>query len=168
MPSTQRRSFLWTLGATATSVTLAGCSMVPGRSDDPPAGSLTFRNDHSVPHELGFEVLGVGDSLGDRENGHETVVGIPDRAVPERDLTATVVVEPGETRTYEAVLRSPVWYDVRFTIDDEYPGEDLARAVIYPARRGDDRPWQRLEGRVSDSGTLSWAVVSTEHPGPFE
>jgi len=166
MPSIQRRSFLEALGATA-SVALAGCSTLTDRSDDLPAGSLTFRSDHDVPHELGLEVLDVGTSLGDRENGHETVVGTPDIPVSERDLTTTVMVEPDETRTYESVLRSPVWYDIRFTIDDDYPGEDLARTVIYPDRRGEDHLWQRLEGRVSEAGELSWAVASTDNPGPF-
>lgn len=133
-----------------------------------PAGSLTFRNDHSVPHELALEVLDVGTSLGDRENGHETVTGTPDIPVSERGLTTTVVVGPGETQTYESVLQSPVWYDVRYTIDDKYPGEDRARTVIYPDRRSEDRLWQRLEGRISEDGEVNWVVVSTDNPGPFE
>jgi len=142
--------------------------MLSDRSDDLPAGSLTFRNDHSLPHELALEVLDVGTSRGPRENGHETVTGTPDVAVSERNLTTTVVAEPGETRTYESVFRSPVWYDVRFTIDDRYPGEDLARTVIHPDRRSENQSWQRLEGRVSEAGELSWTVTSTDNPGPFE
>jgi len=57
---------------------------------------------------------------GERRDGQYTVTGTPDVAVSQQNLTATVILEPGEKRTYESVFESEVWYDIRFTLDDKY------------------------------------------------
>ncbi|WP_082238223.1 hypothetical protein [Halorubrum tebenquichense] len=166
MPSLRRRSFLKAVGIAGTGVSVAGCSEIRSTEspEDPPAGSLNFRNDHSVPHEISVEVLDMGTTIGERVDGHDTVTGTPDVVVPQRDLTATAVVEPGEARTYEAVFESQVWYDVRFTLDDEYPGEDSARTVFKPVHPDADITGRTLEGRVSEGGEFSWAVSAIGNP----
>ena len=164
MPSLSRRSLLKAVGITGTSISVAGCSEIGSTdsAEDPPAGSLTFRNRHSVPHEIGLEVLDVGTEIGERVDGHDTVTGTPDAVVPQRDLTATAVLEPGQTRTYESVFETEVWYDIRFTLDDEYPGEDLARTVFKPVRPNADTTGRMLTGRVLDGGEFSWSVSVTD------
>ena len=166
MPSLRRRSFLKAVGIAGTSVSVAGCSEIRSTesSEDPPAGSLKLRNRHSVPHEISVEVLNVGTMIGERVDGHDTVTGTPDVVVPQRDLTATAVVEPGETRIYEAVFESQVWYDVRFILDDEYPGEDSARTVFKPVRPNAETTGRILAGRVSEGGEFSWAVSAIGNP----
>ena len=165
MPSLDRRSFLKTVGTMGIGLSVAGCSGIgstdPG--DAPPPGSLSFRNRHSVPHEIGLEVLDVGTTIGEREDGHDTVTGTPDVGVPQRDLTATAVIEPGQTRTYESVFETEVWYDVRFTLDGTYPGEDSARTVFKPVRPNADTTGRVLAGRVSQGGEFSWAVSVTSN-----
>lgn len=166
MPSFRRRSVLKAVGITGMSVSLAGCSEIGSTdsSTDPPAGSMTLRNRHSVPHEIAVEVLDVGTMIGERVDGHDTVTGTPDIVVPQRDLTATAIVEPGEMRTYDAVFGSQVWYDVRFTLDDEYPGEDSARTVFKPVRPNAETTGRVLIGRVSEDGEFSWAVSAIGNP----
>ena len=163
MPSPDRRSFLKAVGTTGIGLSVAGCSgLDPTDSENaPPAGSLSFRNNHSVPHEIGLEVLDVGTTIGEREDGHDTVTGTPDVGVPERDLTATAVIEPGQTRTYESAFETEVWYDVRFTLDGKYPGEDSARTVFKPVRPNADTTGRALAGRVSQGGEFSWVVSVT-------
>lgn len=170
MSSIRRRWFLRGVGATVTSAFVAGCSLTreTGTAENPPAGSLEFHNRDSVPHEISVEVLNVGDSVGNRENGHSTVIGTPEVVVPQRDLTATVVLEPGQKRLYESVFQSQVWHDVRFTVDDKYPGEDLARTVYNPAQPGDVDTGQILGGDVSTGGELSWYITVTEDRGIFQ
>ncbi|TKX83628.1 twin-arginine translocation signal domain-containing protein, partial [Halorubrum sp. SS5] len=160
MPSFSRRSLLKAVGVTGASVSVVGCSKLgpTGSPQTPPAGSLLLRNRHSVPHEIALEVLDVGTAVTRRVEEHDTVTGTPDAAVPERDLTVTAVLEPGQTRTYESVFVSEVWYDIRFTLDGEYPGEDLARTVYKPVRRNAETAGRKLIGRVSDGGGFSWGV----------
>ena len=166
MPSLDRRSFLKAVGTTGIGLSVAGCSGLDSTDSEDalPAGSLSFRNQHSVPHEIGLEVLDVGTTIGEREDGHDTVTGTPDVGVPQRDLTATAVIEPGQTRTYESVFETVVWYDIRFTLDDEYPGEDLARTVFKPVRQNADITGRTLTGRVSDGGEFSWTVSTVDTP----
>jgi hypothetical protein len=57
-----------------------------------------------------------------------------------------------------------VWYDIRFTLDDEYPGEDLARTVFKPVRQNADITGRTLTGRVSDGGEFSWTVSTVDTP----
>lgn len=166
MSSLSRRSFLKAAGITATSISVAGCSGSDSTdsSERPPAGSVAYRNRHSVSHEIGLDVLDVGTMIGERVDGHDTVTGTPDVVVPQRDLTATAVLEPGQRRTYESVFETAVWYDIRFTLDDEYPGEDSARTVFKPVRPNADTPGRMLDGRVSNGGEFSWAVSSINTP----
>jgi len=168
MASTHRRSFLRVAGIIGVSTSLAGCSGIGlmDSSEDLPAGSLKFDNDHTVPHEISIEVLNVGTSKGERRDGHDTITGTPDTAVPQRNLTATTIVEPGQTQTYESVFESRVWYDVRFTLDDEYSGEDLGRTVFHPNSSSDETTGQILGGNVSDGGELSWQISTTDNLGP--
>jgi len=133
-----------------------------GLSEGPPAGSLRFHNGDSVPHEVAVEVLDVGTAIGERVDGHDTVTGTPDTVVAQRDLTATAVLEPGQTQTYESVFESQVWYDIRFTLDGEYPGEDLGRTVFKPVRPNSESPGRILIGSVSGGGELSWSIMVTD------
>ncbi|WP_080510135.1 hypothetical protein [Halorubrum distributum] len=160
MPSPNRRSFLKAVGIIGTSISVAGCSEIGSTesSESLPAGSVKFHNDDSVPHEISVEVLNVGTMRGERIDGHYTVTGTPDVAVFQRNLTATVVLEPGEIRTYESVFESEVWYDIRFTLDDKYPGEDSARTIFKPVRPSAETPGRILTGRVWDGGEFSWAI----------
>lgn len=167
MPSIRRRSALKTIGLLATSGFLAGCPLNDTTStpENPPAGSLEFWNDDSVPHELSVEVLDVGSRKGERLDGHQTVAGTPEVEAPQRNLTASAVVEPEQTRTYESVFQSPVWYDVRFTIDDKYPGEEFARTLFHPVPPSDETTGRTLAGYVSSDGRLSWRSSSTDDLG---
>lgn len=160
MSALHRRSFLKAVGILGTSISVAGCSEIGSTesSESLPAGSLKFHNSDSVPHEISVEVLNVGTMRGERVDGHDTVTGTPDVAVFQRNLTATVIVEPGEKRTYESVFKSEVWYDIRFTLDDKYPGEDSARTIFKPVRPSAETPGRILTGRVWDGGEFSWSI----------
>ncbi|WP_340102245.1 hypothetical protein [Salinibaculum salinum] len=168
MVSIPRRSFLKAVGIMGTSMSTAGCSRLGSTdsSESLPAGSLKFHNDDTVPHEVSVEVLNVGTSMGERIDGHDTVTGTPDVAVPQRDLTATAILEPGQTGTYESVFESRVLYDIRFTLDDMYPGEDLGRTVFHPNPSSNETTGQILGGNVSDGGELSWQISPTDNLGP--
>ncbi|MFB6087937.1 MAG: hypothetical protein ABEJ85_05395 [Haloarculaceae archaeon] len=161
MPSTTRRSVLASLGAVAVG-SIAGCNAVG--SADPPAGSLRFVNDHDLPHAIRMEVTDVGDAPGD---GPAAVTGDPIVPPAQRTLTASTVVDPGETQTYESVFTEPVWYAVQFTVDGREPENDAGITAFHPAP-ADGESGSTLTGKVYSSGEFSWVVGSTENPGPFE
>lgn len=160
MPSTNRRSVLSSLGAIAFGG-IAGCTSA--EPDGPPAGSLRFKNDHDVPHSITMRVTGVGSSPGDRPGDVE---GEPTVPPVQRTLTASTVVDPGVTQTYEDVFTEPVWYAVRFTVDGQALSDDAGLVTFHPAPAGDERG-TFLTGRVYGSGEFSWVVTSTDNRGPF-
>lgn len=163
MPST-RRAFLTAAGTTVMA-TLAGCSDLSG-SDEPPAGSLRFANDHSVPHAIRLSVVDVGGAPGDDSGA---VQGEPDSPVPPslRTLTATATVDPGETTVYGDVFREPLWYAVRFDLDGERPEDGAGETAFHPAPPDRDRG-NVLGGEVSMGGEFSWVVSSTGNLGRFD
>jgi hypothetical protein len=163
--TTRRRSFLRIVAAAVATGFLPGC-FGSESSDGPPAGSLAFRNMDSVPHQIAVEVLDVGTELGPRKNGHFTVTGTPDEPVFQKDLTSTTVAEPDEEQTYESVFQSAVHFDVRFTIDGEYPGEDRARTVFVPFQQGSENG-NILVGQVDDCGGFGWVIEATDNLGTF-
>lgn len=137
-------------------------------SDEPPAGTLGFENRGVVPHEIRLEVLNVGTSYGERVDGHDTVTGAPVSAIPDAGFTSTAVLEPGERDTYDSVFGSPVLYDVRFTLDGTYPGEDLGRVVFDPTWPDDSEGrGSILVGEISESDELMWVVEATDNLGTF-
>jgi hypothetical protein len=154
-----RRSFLASAGLGALGAT-AGCALP--ESTGPPAGSLRFVNEHSVPHGIAMRVTGVGSGPGDAPGAVE---GDPIVPPAQRELTATAVVDPGETRTYEGVFTEPVWYGVEFSLDGTVPGNGGAVA-FHPAPQ-DGETAEFLTGRVYESGEFSWVVSATEDDGPF-
>lgn len=160
MPSTSRRSVLASVGAIAIGG-IAGCST--SESTETPAGSLRFKNDHDVPHSITIRVTGVGSTPGDRPGDVE---GEPIVPSSQRTLTASTVVDPGGTQTYEAVFTEPVWYAVKFTVDGQELSEDAGLVTFHPAPSGDERG-TFLTGRVYESGTFSWVVTATDNRGPF-
>jgi hypothetical protein len=155
-----RRSFLASAGLCVLGAT-AGCALP--ESTGPPAGSLRFANEHSVPHDIAMRVTGVGSESGDAPGAVE---GDPIVPPPQRELTATAVLDPGETRTYEAVFTEPVWYGVEFGLDGAVP--DTGGAVTWHPAPAEGERGSYLAGRVSESGEFSWAVSATEDDGPFE
>ena len=160
VPSTRRR-LLASLGAAALGG-LAGCSALG--AGEPPAGSLRFRNDHSVPHEISLRVLDVGAEPGE---GPGEVTGRSPAPRPQRRLTTTATVRPGETQTYEGVFTYADWYGVQFTVDGAEPENDAGRTAFNPAPA--DREYGNfLVGRVYESGGFSWVVSTTRNPGAFE
>lgn len=163
MPST-RRTFLAATGATVSTM-LAGCSDL-SRSDEPPAGSLRFSNDHSVPHAIRLSVVDVGGAPGD-DSGE--VQGEPDTAVPPslRTLSTTAAIDPGETVVYEDVFAEPVWYAVRFDIDGERPEDGAGGTAFHPVPPTRDRG-RLLGGTVSTGGEFSLVVSSTGDLGRFD
>jgi len=100
MASTHRRSFLRVAGIIGVSTSLAGCSGIGlmDSSEDLPAGSLKFDNDHTVPHEISIEVLNVGTSKGERRDGHDTITGTPDTAVPNEISLRQLSLNPDKHR----------------------------------------------------------------------
>lgn len=160
MPSTDRRSFVASLGTVAT-VGLAGCGL--GGESEPPAGSLRIENNHDLPHGIRMRVTGVGSEPGDGPNEVEGDVVVP---APQRQLTAGTVVQPGETQTYETVFTEPVWYGVAFHVDDESPGN--AGKVKYNPAPTDGAQGSVLGGRVGQGGEFTWVVTATNDLGPFQ
>lgn len=161
MPSTSRRSLLASLG-TVTVAGLAGCSL--GRNDRPPAGGLQFVNDHDLPHAVSMRVTGVGTEPGD---GPSEVRGDPVVPQPQRQLSASTVVQPGETQTYETIFTEEVVYGVEFTLDGELPEDNAGQITFTPAPDDGERGYF-LGGKVYQSGEFSWVVSSTGNPGPFD
>ncbi|MFD1513334.1 hypothetical protein [Halomarina rubra] len=158
-----RRALLAMVGALGAS-TLAGCSTFGDA--DLPAGTLRFVNDDDLPHTVGFEVTAVGAEPGD--DGPGSVTGDADAVVPERqrELTASVALDAGESRTYEDVFAYPVWYGVRFTVDGEDPDNDSGRTAYNPAPPDWDTG-RVLGGRVYEDGDLGYFVSGTSNPGSF-
>lgn len=157
MPSTSRRSVLASLGIVA----LAGCGF---RSDGgPPAGSLRFVNEHELPHAISMQVTGVGATPGHGPSDVQGTVTVPPA---QRDLSASTVVRPGETQTYEAIFTEAAWYGVAFHLDGQLPADNAGEVKYYPAPRDDERG-HVLVGKVYRSGEFSWVVSATENPGPF-
>ncbi|QDX41323.1 hypothetical protein [Salarchaeum sp. JOR-1] len=161
MPSLTRRTYLATAGS-ALGGALAGCTAF-SNDDGVPAGALQFVNDHGVPHEIQLRVVDVGTAV---EGAHD-VTGDPIVPPSQRQLTASAVVEPGETRTYDAVFTEPVWYEVRFTLDDERPENDAGHTAFNPAPNDDGRA-SYLTGRVYPGGDFSWVISATDDSGSFD
>ena len=161
MPSSRRRSFLASLG-TVTVASIAGCSR--NGTDEPPAGSLQFENESDLPHAVSMRVMGVGTEPGDGPSEVEGDAPVPQ---PQRQLTASTVVQPGEKRTYETIFTEDVWYGVEFRLDGDVPGNNAGLVRFNPAPSDDERG-SVLGGVVFKSGEFSWMVSSTDNPGPFD
>lgn len=160
MPSANRRLLLASLGSVAVG-SLAGCAGVT--SDEPPAGSLRFENEHELPHVIAMRVADVGSGPG---NGPGAVVGRPSVIPAQRNLSASASVEPGESKTYERVFTESVWYAVQFTVDGRKPHDNTGATAFHPApSNGKDGTF--LSGKIHDSGEFSWVVSSTENEGSF-
>lgn len=160
MPSMNRRDVLASTGIIALGG-LAGCSSY--RTESTPAGSLRFANQDEVPHSISIRVTDVGSSKGDDPT---EVEGDPIVPATQRELTASTVVEPGESKTYEEVFTEPVWYAVRFSVDGRVPNDDLGAVAWTPTPSGVDRG-NVLSGEVYRSGEFSWVVSRTEDLGRF-
>jgi len=161
MPSVQRRSFLTAVGSVALA-SLAGCPA--DSSERPPAGSLRFVNDHTVPHAISMRVTGVGETPGDAQG---SVEGDPIVPPAQRELTAATTVQPGDSQTYESVFTEPVWYGIEFTVDGRSPKDDAGVTSFNPAPTAEENG-SILSGKVYPSGEFSWVISSTENPGAFE
>ncbi len=160
MPSISRRSVLASLG-TATVGSLAGCG---GFSDQsPPAGSLRFENDHTVPHAIRVKVTGVGAEPREGPGGVTETVTVPK---PQRTLTASTTVAPGESKTFESVFTESAWYGVQFTLDGDRPADNAGTTRFNPAA-ADGGTWEILAGHVYESGEFSWEVHTTNNAGSF-
>lgn len=120
-------------------------------------------NEHSVPHAISMQVTGVGSSPG---NGPGEVQGDPIVPPTQRKLSASTVVKPGETQTYEGVFTEPVWYAVQFTLDGEEP-TNTSGIVVWSPASVDGGSWEFLTGKVHESSEFSWVVSTTEDSGPF-
>ncbi|MFB6196906.1 MAG: hypothetical protein ABEI52_01380, partial [Halobacteriaceae archaeon] len=160
MPSIDRREFLGATGAVALGA-LAGCSL-PG-TGRPPAGSLRFKNDDSLPHVMSVRVRDIGAEVGENPN---TVSGNVTAPPSQRDLSASTSLEPGEVQTYQSVFRESAWYVVSFTVDGEVPEDGVGTTVYNPAPE-DAENGRFLSGRVTQSGEFTWSIGSTENGGPF-
>jgi hypothetical protein len=161
MPSIPRRRFLAALSGAAAGG-LAGCGSLSDQS--PPAGSLRFENDHNLPHSIRLEVTGVGTESGSDAGGVAGDVAVP---APQRSLTASTTLEPGERLTYESVFTEPVWYGVQFTVDGSVPGDNAGTTRFNPAD-ADGGTWELLAGKVYESGEFSWVVHTTDNAGTFD
>lgn len=160
MPSIDRRTYLSSLEA-VTIGSLAGCTAITEQS--PPAGSLRFVNDSTLPHSIRVEVTGVGAEPGDGTGG---VTGDVIAPPMQRTLTASSVVSPDETETYESAFTEPVWYGIQFWLDGEIP-EDNAGTTRFNPAAADGGTWEFLIGHVYESGEFSWEVHTTDNTGPF-
>lgn len=160
MSPPSRRSFLATLG-TASLTTLAGCGITG--SEKPPAGSLRFTNDHTLPHAVSMTVTGIGSRPGD---GPNEVEGDPAVPPAQRELAASTVVQPGNSQTFEEIFTYDVWYGVRFTLDGAAPENNAGLVKFHPAPSDDERG-SFLSGKVYESGEFSWVVTTTSDSGSF-
>jgi len=163
MPSPTRRTYLAIAGA-ALGGALAGCTALTNDTDDVPAGSLRFVNDHDVPHEITLRVVDVGTAPAD---GGPGVAGDPAVPGPQRTLTASTVARPDEPQTYDAVFTEDAWYEVKFTMDGDQPENNGGHTAFNPAPSDDDRA-SYLGGHVHQDGTFTWRVSATDDPGPFD
>ena len=162
MPSLNRRTFLATLGASACG-TLAGCATI--RQGNPPAGSIQFTNQDSLPHLIQIAVTDVGSELSS-ETG--TVAGDVTVPAPQRNLTATEHLSPEESTTYTDVFTEPVWYAVECTVDRRQSSdrEVKTQAIFHPAPP--EREYVNyLQALLRDSGRIELAVVTTDNTGRY-
>lgn len=162
MPSLNRRTFLATLGASATG-RLAGCATI--RNDDPPAGSLQFTNQDSLPHLIQLAVTDVGSEL---NNERGTVAGDVTVPAPQRNLTATEHLSPEESTTYTDVFTESVWYAVECTVDGRQTSDRgvMTQAMFHPAPP--EREYVNyLHALLRDSGRVELAVVTTDNTGRY-
>lgn len=162
MPSLNRRAFLATLGA-STIGSFAGCSTVG--DDEPPAGSLQFTNQDSLPHAIQLAVTDVGSEI-NNETG--TVAGEVTVPAPQRNLTATEQLSPEESTTYTDVFTEPVWYAVECTVDRRQSSdrEVKTQAIFHPAPP--EREYVNyLQALLRDSGRIELAVVTTDNTGRY-
>jgi len=165
-----RRAFLSGLGVSG-AVSLAGCSgLIDGlggdSTDDPPAGSLRFENRHDLPHVVGFTVTDIGTDLASGPGEDEQrVTGDPATQQTGTDLTGSVSIDAGESRTYTGIFTEPFWYAVEFTIDGRAP--ETGRTAFHPAPPDRDRG-RVIAGRVDRTGHLSWVESATDDMGEFE
>lgn len=162
MPPLNRRAFLATLGV-STIGTFAGCSTVG--NDDPPAGSLQFTNQDSLPHSIQLAVMDVGSEV---NNDTGTVGGEVTVPAPQRNLTATEQLSSEESTTYTDVFTEPVWYTVECTVDGRQSSdrEVMTQAVFNPAPP--EREYVNyLQALLRDSGRVELAVVTTDNTGRY-
>ena len=162
MPSLNRRAFLATLGASTVS-NVAGCSAIG--TDDPPAGSLRFINEDSLPHAMQLAVTDVGSEL---TNETGTVAGDVTVPAPQRNLTATEQLSSEESATYTGVFTEPVWYAVECTIDGRQSShrEVRTQAVFHPAPP--EREYVNyLQILLRDSGRVAVVVATTDNTGRY-
>ncbi|MDG5778836.1 hypothetical protein QA599_20555 [Haloarculaceae archaeon H-GB1-1] len=162
MPSLNRRAFLATLGA-STIGSFAGCSTVG--NDDPPAGSLQFTNQDSLPHAIQLAVTDVGSEL-NNETG--TVAGDVTVPASQRNLTATEQLSPEDSVTYTDVFTEPMWYAVECTVDGRRSSdrEVKTQAIFHPAPP--EREYVNyLQALLRDSGRVELAVVTTDNTGRY-
>ncbi|MFB6253449.1 MAG: hypothetical protein ABEI06_02445 [Halobacteriaceae archaeon] len=162
MPSINRRSLLGSCSVAIMS-SIAGCANLLGQSS-PPAGSLKFVNDHTVPHSITMRVIDVGSQPGEAPG---TVSGKISVVPEQRELSASMVVEPGNTNVYPEIFTASVWYAVRFTIDGRQPQDSAGKVAFNPAPQG-DKNGSILVGKVYPSGEFSWVISRTENMGSFE
>ena len=111
-----------------------------------------------------MRVTGVGTEPGD---GPSEVTGDVVVPRPQRELSATTVVDPGETQVYERIFTEAVWYGVAFIIDGELPEDEAGQVQFYPAPTDGERG-SVLGARIDGAGKLSWVVSSTGNPGMFD
>ncbi|WP_170830605.1 hypothetical protein [Halogranum gelatinilyticum] len=151
MPS--RRAFMSSisLGSIAG---LAGCSAF---DETPDQGSIRLVNDQVVPHEISLQVVDVGSRQG---NAPGEVAGSVNVVAAQRNLSLTVVLPPGETKTYSDVFTEPVWYAIQFEMDDNEPVRADPRMAYNPSNSvGDCNSGSFVEVSVSDDGNFWWEVV---------
>ena len=162
MPSLNRRAFLIMLGA-STVGSFAGCSTVG--NDDPPAGSLQFTNQDSLPHAIQLVVTDVGSEL-NNETG--TVAGDVTVPAPQRNLTTTEQLSSEESTTYTDVFTEPVWYAVKCTVDGRQSSdrEVMTQTVFHPAPP--EREYVNyLQVLLRDSGRVELVVATTDNTGRY-
>lgn len=161
MSSLDRRTVLASLGTVIISGT-AGCASLSSRSA--PAGSLRFENEHALPHSIRIEVTGVGAEPGERPG---EVTGDVIAPPMQRNLTASTVVRPDDSETYESVFTESVWYSVQFTLDGQRPENGAGKTSYHPSPP-DRETGEILTGKVYESGEFSWVISTTDNPGSFE
>jgi hypothetical protein len=162
MPSMNRRSLLVALGATSAGI-LAGCQSIA--DGDPPAGSLEFTNQDSLPHTIQLSVTDVGSEPGDETGTTAGEVTVP---APQRNLTASEQLSPDSSTVYTDVFTEPVWYGIEYTVDGrQAPDREVStRATFHPAPPGREYV-NYLQALLRDSGRIELAVVTTANTGRY-
>jgi hypothetical protein len=162
MSPMHRRTLLATFGAAA-SGSVAGCSAVG--TDDPPAGSLQFRNEDALPHTIRLSVTDVGSEPGDEPGSTAGDVTVP---APQRNLTASTNLSPEDSTTYTGVFTESVWYGIECTVDGRRTSdrEVTTRVTYHPAPPGREYV-TFLRALLRDSGRVELVVVTTENTGQY-